>query len=400
MTSTMERRRSYTGPALFRIGCRPLFLGAALWAVLAMAVWIGALTGALAPPLSFNALDWHVHELLFGYFSAVLAGFLLTATPNWTGRLPVAGAPLMFLTALWGAGRGAVFVGSDWPPAVVALIDLSFLFALIETTARELIRGRNWRNLKILLFIGIMFAGNVLFHVEAAQSGYAADGYGVRLGIGALTCLVLLVGGRIVPSFTRNWLKKTGRPVAIPEGFRTLDKLSMLAAGLSLLAWIVWPWNVASGGALAVAGLLCVARMARWSGWRTGADPLVLILHAGYLLTAVGMLVVAASILMPEAVPRAAGLHTLMIGGAATMTLAVMTRASLGHTGRALTATPMTVAIYVSIVLAALFRLLMALVPDWGLLLELSAIAWIVAFAGFALHYGPMLVRPRADGKG
>ncbi len=180
MTTTTEQMRAWQGPALFTYGFRPFFLGAALWAALAMALWIAMLAGPLALPTAFDPVSWHAHEFLFGYLGAVIAGFLTTAVPNWTGRMPIVGWPLAALFATWVAGRIAIAVSAALTPGLAAAIDLVFpvLFAL--AIGREIVAGRNWRNLPVLGLLATFILANALFHWEAARGGYAAGGYGLR----------------------------------------------------------------------------------------------------------------------------------------------------------------------------------------------------------------------------
>jgi uncharacterized protein involved in response to NO len=173
-----------------------------------MALWVPMLSGHIALPTAFDPVSWHAHEFLFGYLGAVIAGFLLTAVPNWTGRLPVVGWPLGGLAALWLAGRVAVMFSAGLPPFLVAAVDLAFPAVLAAVIGREIVAGKSWRNLVVLGLLAVFAAGNMLFHWEAARGDYAAQGHGLRLGLGAGVMMIAVIGGRIVPSFTRNWLAR------------------------------------------------------------------------------------------------------------------------------------------------------------------------------------------------
>ena len=210
MTSTTDRMRAWTGPAILAYGFRPFFLGAAVWAALAMMLWLPMLSGGPGLPTAFDPVSWHAHAFLFGYLGAVVAGFLLTAVPNWTGRLPIVGWPLGGLAVLWLAGRAAVAVSGGLPASMVAAVDLAFPLVLASVIGREIVAGRNWRNLIVLALLAVFIAGNALFHWEAARGDLAAQGYGLRLGLGAGVMMIAVIGGRVVPSFTRNWLVKRG----------------------------------------------------------------------------------------------------------------------------------------------------------------------------------------------
>lgn len=396
MTTTAEQMRAWRGPAILSFGFRPFFLGAALWAALAMALWIFALSGAYVLPTAFDPVSWHAHEFLFGYLSAVIAGFLLTAVPNWTGQLPIVGWPLGGLFALWVIGRAVVLCSAGLPPVAVAAADLAMPLALTGFLAREIITGRNWRNLIVLVILAAFTISNAVFHWEAARGAYAAQGYGLRTGLGAVLMMIAVIGGRIVPSFTRNWLVRQG-PGRLPmPPMQRFDKVALLAFLIALVAWIVAPDTRATAALLLVAGALHLARLARWAGDRTGTEPLLWILHIGYLFLPLGAVTLAASILVPGLFGGAAAQHLWMAGAAGTMTLAVMTRATLGHTGQTLTAVRGTVGLYLALLTAVLARLAAGLWPDHATLLHmLSALAWIAAFSGFALVFGPAILRRR-----
>lgn len=391
MPAALARRRRYAGPALFSYGFRPFFLGGTLWAALGILLWLPQYEGELALPSAFGPIDWHVHEMLYGYVGAVVAGFLLTAVPNWTGRLPINGAPLAALAALWLAGRAAILFSAAIGPVVAAVIDVAFLAVLAAAMLREIVAGKNWRNLRVIGVLCAFIAGNVVFHVEAVLRGHAD--YGLRIGIGAAIGLVMLIGGRIIPSFTHNWIKREN-PGRLPQSFSRFDAVSLAVGGLGLAAWVVAPAHLAPGALLLLAGVLQAARLARWAGDRTLADRLVLVLHVGFAFVPIGFLLVGAAILWPDAVPISAGIHAWTAGALGLMTLAVMTRASLGHTGQALEAGPATQAIYLFCLVAALVRILAAFAPSL-VLLHVATFTWAAAFGGFALFYGPLLLRVR-----
>lgn len=392
MTTSAEQIRGYRGPALLSYGFRPFFLSAAAWAALALAIWLPMLAGWLSLPTAFSPLQWHAHELIYGYVPAVIAGFLLTAVPNWTGRLPVVGAPLGGLFAIWVAGRIAVLGSALWGGIAAALVDLAFLAALGAVIAREIIAAGNTRNLKVLVAVGLLLTGNGLFHAEAAlETGTA---YGERLGIAATLMLIMLIGGRIIPSFTRNWLVRQA-PGRLPVPFARFDVVTMVAAGVALTGWIMAP-DARTTAALAIAAaVLNAVRLSRWAGERTAGEPLVTILHLAYAFIPLGFALLALGILRPDLVLASGALHAWTTGAIGLMTLAVMTRASLGHTGRALTATRGIQAIYAAAIVAALARTGAAFGFARNPLLHLSATAWVLAFVGFVVVYAPMLARAR-----
>lgn len=387
----VPRLRLYQGPALLLYGFRPFFLLGAAYAGLAILAWLPMFTGELKLNTAFAPRDWHVHEMLYGYLPAVITGFLFTAIPNWTGRLPIQGTPLLALVIVWILGRVAVVCSASlgWAPAM--LIDASFLLLIAAAASREILAGRNWSNLKIVVLIALLLAGNVAFHAEAHFAG-AAD-YSIRIGIAVVTLLIMVIGGRIIPSFTRNWLVREN-PGRLPVPFARLDVLIIALSAIALLTWIVRPDGAPTGIALGVAGLLNVIRLGRWAGDRTFRDRLVLILHVGYAFIPVGFLLNAASAI--DYLPASAGVHAWMAGAAGVMTLAVMTRASLGHTGQQLVASTATQGIYLAVVMAALARICAAAFPNSSAhLLHLAAFAWAVAFLGFVVCYGPALMSQR-----
>ncbi|MCC6947731.1 MAG: NnrS family protein [Bradyrhizobiaceae bacterium] len=387
----LARRRNYAGPALFSYGFRPFFLGGAIWAALSVLLWLPLYLGEVALPTAMTPIDWHVHEMLYGYVPAVVAGFLLTAIPNWTGRLPVNGVPLAALAALWLAGRIAVFFSAGIGAWTAAAVDLAFLLCLGGLALREIVAGKNWRNLRVLAVLSVLFVGNVVFHYEAIADGHAIDG--TRIGLGAVLTLIMLIGGRIVPSFTHNWINRAN-PGRLPKSFSRFDAVCLAVAVIAFAGWVLAPEHALAGALLMLAGILHAARLARWAGDRTLSDRLVFILHVAYAFVPLGFLLVGSSILWPDAVPASAGIHAWTAGAIGTMTLAVMTRASLGHTGQPLAASAGTQAIYAFVVIAALARVF----ASWGFTLELlhvAALSWAAAFAGFALLYGPPLLRVR-----
>lgn len=384
--STAALRRAYRGPAVFSFGFRPFFLLGAAWAALAVPVWVWMYVGGggLA-----SHRDWHVHEMLFGFLAAVVAGFLTTAVPNWTGRLPVIGAPLAALTGLWIAGRVAMLL-QFWIGPAAAAVDSAFLLVFAGVIWREVLAGGNWRNLPVCGLVTALAAGNVTFHLNAALWHTSV---GERLGLAAIVMLLALIGGRISPSFTRNWLKARGS-LAEPAPFGLFDRVALALTGAAVLGWVAAPDVPFTGVALVAAGAANLGRVLRWRGWAARGEPLVWILHVGYAWLGLGLLLLGGSLLVAE-IPRSAGVHALTAGAIGVMTLAVMTRATRGHAGRPLAADASTLAIYVAVISAAVLRVA---APFWpgaypGLLMA-SAALWVAAFGGFAVAYAPMLLKP------
>lgn len=392
--TSAEQLRTWQGPTLFSFGFRPFFLFGALWVVIAMFLWLGMLAGALDLPTRFDRGSWHAHEFLFGYLSAVLAGFLLTAVPNWTGRLPIVGWSLAGLLALWCAGRGAILFSQALPTLVAPAIDLAFSVVLGLLILREIIAGRNWRNIIVLALLTVFTLANAVFHYEALSGDYAAQGLGLRLGLATAVMMIAVIGGRIIPSFTRNWFALEDFPVRPAPPMQSFDKLTLLASLPILALWTLQPFAFTTGLCLLVLGLLHLIRLARWKGHHTLSEPLVLVLHAAYAFIPLGALALGLDQIVGN--PGTAGAqHLWMAGAIGAMTLAVMSRATLGHTGRHLTADLATVLIYSCVFAAAFARFLTPLMLE---LSYLSGVLWLMAFAGFSVFYGPLLLKPKREG--
>jgi len=387
MTSTAAARRAYDGPALFSLGFRPFFFFGAVWSAVVVPLWLFSYFHGGAEALT---REWHIHEMIFGFLGAIIAGFLSTAVPNWTGRMPVIGAPLGGLVSLWILGRMAMLFQDVLGP-VAAVIDSLFLLVFAGVIWREVLAGRNWRNLPVCILVSLFGFANVAFHLPLAQAGDLA----VRLALGVATVMIGLIGGRIVPSFTRNWMKaRSLKPE--PALFGRIDQVVLGLTILGAALWVIAPQSPVTGNALMLAGAGHFVRLARWRGWRAMAEPLVWILHCGYAWLGAGLLLLGGAVLEPGLVARSAGIHAVTAGAVGVMTLAVMTRATRGHTGRPLAAGFATTTIYLAINAAALLRVA---APFSGanqpLLLTASGFVWSLAFGGFAIAYGRMLVLPR-----
>ena len=379
------------GPVLFSYGFRPFFLGAGLWAIMAMVLWIGAIAGGWDIGGEYGATNWHAHEMVFGYSSAALAGFLLTAVPNWTGRLPVSGIPLLLLFGLWCAGRLALLAPGLLTLSVSIAIDSAFLPMLLAVCAREIIAGRKWKDLKMLVGILILALANIGFHLLVISGG--DTGLANRLGVAAFVMLITIMGGRVVPSFTRNWLAK--RQVAqLPAPFGRFDGIALFIGLAALVLWVFSPETLWTAIACAFAGALHLVRLWRWQGWRCWDEKLVLILHLGYAFVPAGFIATSLSAL-GWAEPVAA-LHLFTVGAIGVMTLAIMSRATRGHTGLPLVASAMTVASYAAVIAATLLRPLASIWPDQATdLLSAAGLCWIIGFALFVAEYGPHLITRR-----
>lgn len=389
----LRRRRMAAAPAFLRGGFRPFFLGGAAWAVIALTLWLMALAGILTLPSLFEPLAWHRHEMLFGFVGAVIAGFLLTAIPNWTGRLPIAGPPLAGLFGLWFAARLAILFSAQAGALAAALLDSGFYLVLAALAAREVLAAKN-RNVPIVILVLLLGTASALDHAGAA--GIIGDpDIGMRGGIALVVLMISMIGGRIVPSFTRNWMQKQGLSRRLPGQPGRFDLGVIAVTAAALACWIAAPSVSWGGVALLAAGALQAARLARWGGLRAIRDPLVFILHVGYFWIPAGLMLLGAS-LAGVSIPASAAIHALTAGAMGTMILAVMTRASLGHTGRELKASAATVLLYVFVTLGAALRVAAPLgLIDYTLGMEAAALAWAAAFIIFLAAYGPILARPR-----
>ena len=387
-TLVIPERRPEGGVAFFSAGFRPFFLLGAAWAAIAVPVWLAAYVHGYVLPGVLPAMVWHAHEMIYGFGLAAVTGFLLTAIPNWTGRLPVRGARLALLVGLWVAGRVALLATPLLGAAAAAAIDLSFPLVLIVTVATEVTAARNFHNLPVVAILGLLLAGNVLVHLHALDVAYTAA-LGNRLGIATLVILISWIGGRLIPSFTRNWLAKHRPDVAAPAPHDRVDTVCLLVVVASLVAWL------AGSSVLAIAGGIAAAvRLARWRGLSTLREPLLFVLHVGYAWVAIGLALLGLNGFFEWAAPGAP-LHALTVGAIGTMTLAVMTRASLGHSGRPLTAGLGTWSIYALVTLATILRLVAPLTGEVAELIAFAGLAWSAAFGLFVILYSPILIGKR-----
>lgn len=393
MTEQVSESPSYQGVAVFSYGFRPFFLGAALFAGVAIPVWIVVLAGVGDSTFLYPARDWHVHEMVFGFLPAVITGFLLTAIPNWTDRPPIRGYELMLLFTLWLAGR--LLIAIPWfTPLVSAIVDVGFLVAVAGLVWREIAAAKSWDRAPMGVLVSLLACANILFHV-LALSGMAADRT-ERAAIGMVMMLLTLIGGRLIPTFTDELLVGSGRAER-PEPFSRYDGLSIALVGFAVVSWIVQPHSMVTGWMFLTAGLANLGRLARWYGWLTSREPLVLILHVGYGWFALSLLILGGSIL-GIGLPAEDAVHAFTAGAVGAMTLAVMTRASLGHTGRPRHAGPLTVCIYMLVNVGAVLRVfgpMTGLSPN--LVMGVAAGSWSGAYLLFAVVYGPFLLRPSLD---
>ena len=372
-------------------GFRPFFLLAGIWAPLSMGLFIAMFQGHITLPTAFDAIAWHYHEMLFGYVAAVLSGFALTAIPNWTGRLPLQGASLLILVLLWLVGRVAVALSALIGAWAAAAFDLLFLAALAAVILREIVAGQNWRNLPVAAAVVLFFLCNVFIHYEAlglVDSG----GRSQKLSIAVVIVLISLIGGRIIPSFSRNWLAQRGA-AQLPRPFARYDRFTIAVTLVALAWWAVATPGPVTGGLAALAAVLNLIRLARWQGLVTRAEPLLWVMHLGYLWIPVGLALLALGSWLPGTAQSSA-VHALTTGVIGTMTLAVMSRAALGHTNQPLHAGLGLTLAYWLVTAAAIMRISASLWDGAFLpLVSAAAIAWIAAYLFYLGVIGPVTLK-------
>ena len=384
---------------LWQRGFRPFFLAVGLYGFLFVAAWTAIWRGVLGPPGWLSPPWWHGHEMHFGLVAAAIAGFLLTAAPVWTGGRALCGRPLAALFGVWVLGRLAMLAAGRLPAALVATIDVAFLPLVAGVLVRTLWRTGQRRNYAIVALVIALALANAAVHAQALGITAGSAPRALRFTSDLVVVLIVVIGGRITPGFTTNALIRLGvdaRATSRPW----LDRLAIVSVALVAASDLVAPRSTASGALAAAAGLAVAARMTGWQTLQTGRDPLVWSLHAGMAWVVIGLLLVAAGDLF-GCVPATAGLHALTAGAMGSMILAVMTRVSLGHTGRALVLPRGAVAIYLLVHAGAAARVAggFASGPGQALLLLVGGVSWAAAFGLFAAFYAPILVSPRVDGK-
>ena len=395
-------RREGPSTVFFSHAFRPFFLAAGAYAALSLAAWLAwiGIHAAGAAPAFMSIAEppylWHAHEMIFGFGAAAAGGFLLTAIPNWTGAPHSRGAPLVLMFTLWLAGRLAMWFTAHLPTGMPLLLDLSFLPVLGFAAARQLAVKPSTRNAVFLTLVALFASANLLFHL--GRLGLADTGMlvGVRLGLATLVLMMTVIGGRVIPGFTTNALRRKGEFDRLPRSLAPLNMASIASGALALACLVFEAPNAVTGPLALLAALANGFRLALWRGWAMWSEPIVWVLHLGYGWIVIGYAFLAAAALTGIGSAYAAQ-HALGTGAAGTMILAIMTRAALGHTGRPLIAPGPVVAAYLLVTLAASLRCLGPLLAP-GLYNEVmltAGLAWIVAFVLFTVVYTPILLRPR-----
>jgi uncharacterized protein involved in response to NO len=388
----LTQRPPVTGWAPFALGFRPFFLAAGLYAVLLMALWLLVLRGSVDIG-EMSPFVWHGHEMLFGFTVAVIAGFLLTAAQNWTGIRTPSGAPLAALFLLWLAGRVG-FLVPGLRPCLVATVDLAFLPVLALALALPILKAKQLHNYPFPVMLLALTAANALVHGDALGWTPGTATMGLHLAVYVVVVMIVVMGGRVIPSFTDNKLRTRARRWKIIEWLVPVATLGALGSAL------VAPDSPVTAMLAAMAAAAHGIRLAGWYTPKYWSVPLLWILHLGYAWIAIGFALLALSAAGITATAVSA-LHAFTAGGIGVLTLGMMARVSLGHTGRMLEPAQVMTRAFVAINLAALIRVVLPLLfPGvYSQIMAAAGLAWIAAFGVFVVVYAPMLLRPRVDGK-
>ncbi|WP_068082951.1 NnrS family protein [Polycladidibacter stylochi] len=382
--------------ATFSLGFRPFYLLGAIYAAITIPLWIFNLTGHLEISGPLDGLYWHAHELLFGFGAAILIGFLFTAVQNWTGVRTPHGTHLALLALLWLAGRIVLLF---WNSPLASIIDLAFLPAATVGVAIPLIKANNRRNLFVIMLLSIMSCANLAFHADAWGWITISPEALFLAVIDIFAIFISVIAGRIIPIFTNNALGPKAVRLPKLEAALVIGMLALLVLDSIFGMYSEYPLPQAT---LCIAlGVLHAFKLGLWSPFRTWKNPILWILPLSYAWLPLAFLLRAAALLEIVELEQIYALHALTIGAMAGMMLAMMTRSSLGHTGRPMRATWVDTLIFYSIMLSATARVFLPLISDalYTMSLHISATLWVIAFAAFALRYAPMLTTPRADGR-
>ena len=373
---------------------RLFFVLTGLFGSWVMAVWLAMLLGWLRLPVGISPPVWHAHEMLYGLAPAAIAGFLLTAMANWTGTPALRGRPLLAFGALWLAGRVAMALTTWLPGTVVAAADLTFLPMLALYALVVLRRAGDSRNLPLVAVLAVLSAGNVMMHLSRLDLVPGLEHLSELVALDTLAVLMAVIGGRLIPAFTSNWFIRRNDPWRVRQ-YPLLNRAALFAAALMLPADLLAPDGLGAGAVALVAGVLHGLRLCAWKGWRATREPLLWVLHAGYAWLALALILKGLTPLS-TALGTSVWYHALGVGAMGTLIVGVMTRVAAGHTGRPLGLLRGAQPIYWLVSAAAALRLSAALDGN-PMTLHAAALAWIAAFAWFAVRYAPILSRPRVD---
>ena len=385
------------GFALFHLGFRPFFIGAASFSIFAVLAWMGIMVFGWNLPLQYpSPIVWHAHEMIFGYSAAVAAGFLLTATKNWTGQRTIHGARLASLFALWGTARILQFFPETVPLPVLAGIDTLFLAGLLIALLHPMITARYWDQYALLAKIGLLWGSHILFYL--GLMGFVSQGlsWGLSLGFYLIIGLILTMGRRVIPFFIE---KGVGHPVELPN-WKWVDRSALALFPIFAIADTVSPNSVFVA---ILAGPLFVLHAIRlWCWWTSGIwqRSLLWVLYLGYGAITLGFWLKVSVVWL--AVSPYLALHAFAFGGIGLMTMGMMARITLGHTGRnVLEPPPLLAWMFGILAVGALVRVLPPLFDQssYRLWIGLSQLCWIIAFSLFLYVYAGMLTKARIDGQ-
>jgi len=374
---------------LFAYPFRIFFLSLAIWAIAVIALWIASVTQLIPLQFALPALRWHQHEMLFAILNPAIAGFLLTAVCNWTNTERLHGLPLILLWLVWAVGRLLTALPLV-PEAAMIAINLLFLPLVMIDAGRRVISARQPRHAPILLVLFLLWAAQATFLLQWSE-------HAIAMALVAASALMLIVGGRITPAFSGNWLRANGGDPARISNPPWLERLT-LAAMLALCITLPLGIPVLTAALALIAAAVSFSRIALWRGWLTWREPMLWILHLSLLWIPVGLLLLAGSRF--GLWPNNVWIHAIGIGAMSALIFGVITRVSLGHTGRPLKLPDGMVSAYVLIHASALIRILTALqIFPWQRGIEITAALWIGAWLLLLMRYTMILLRPRVDGR-
>ena len=378
---------------IFALGFRPFFLLAGWLAILLMAFWVPVFVGGVASDIYYAQIDWHSHEMIFGYTVAVIAGFLLTAVRNWTNTPTPSGLPLAGMGALWLIARILPILVAIFPRWLIAAADLAFLPTFAIGIAVPLLKNNEKQNLIFLPLLAVLWSADLLVHADVLGLAPNLARKGVFLGLDVIILVIVIMGGRVIPFFTERALS------VLLKRWRIVEWLSPLSVILFLVAELFRPDSVTSASLAALAACANGARLAGWYTPRYWRVPLLWVLHLGYGWIILGFYLKAGTAL--GLVPPQFTIHAFTVGGIGVLTLGMMARVSLGHTGRPLKVGAAMTSAFVLINLAAVGRgLLPPFFPQFfSQLIVASGVFWIAAFTIFIIVYTPILIQPRVDGR-
>ncbi|MGY0219102.1 NnrS family protein [Endozoicomonadaceae bacterium StTr2] len=384
-------------PALLRLGFRPFFLAGALFSLISLLLWGMFLFHGLDLEPYGGMLWWHMHEMIFGFTLAIIAGFLLTAVQTWTGLPGLKGVQLALLFSLWLAGRILLLFPGSISQLLIASIDVAFPLVTAALMANYVIRVKMWRNLVFTPVLLMMALANALMHAGVITGDFTQAYQGAYGSIFLITLLMVILGGRVIPFFTSN---KLGLPPVtrykvielgsiVPLVLLTVLVLAGLAEKLALLSALC----------ALLAGIANLIRVATWRGQKTLSIPLLWSLHAAYLFIVIGLLLAFLHYAGAPVAPTIM-IHALTVGGIGGLVLAMISRVSLGHTGRPLQSGKAINLAFGLIIAAAIARLMPAVLPyQYDIWLMISITLWLTAYGIFFVVYLPVLSRPRVDGR-